>query len=593
LALPAALAALAAALGWSAEVVLSSALAGSSLGLGVLGLARRGVPRYLPFATVGIAGGATVTAAASLPTAQPTGVYAAAAALLAVLAELLRAATPPPGATAPRVRRWSVTRSGLVRRVPDVRPGPRWSVSPTTGAIGAAALPTALAVASIAPALVAALVDPYQTLDQVWKGPPASLLVPPSNAVEGTNVLAALLLTAAAALAAVGFSTGRRVQAVPVILPGVAITLLIAPISIGRGWPSSTMAALTVFTIAMLGLAVTPPPPDVTRARPLRIARTLVFAIGLAAGNAGLAGSLASQELTLFTLGSAVGVGVVAALGGRTQNARILGWLFAAVMAQLFVFTAGVVAGLHRTWSSFGVLAVGAALLLVAATLPRLRRPRALREAATVEWSGYGAALIALALAFDSPRHVAALLAAWGAVLGVAATKPGRRPLERQTLFWASVGCEISAWWLLMRLAAVALPEAYTLPFALLALLVGLLELRQRPDLTSWAAYGPALVSAFLPTLVIVVTTNTTDLREALLLLGAIATLIFGSVRQQQAPVVIGGVVTTIAALHALAVYGPWLLFIPAGLVLLLVGASRERRRRTQERVRGAWVRMR
>ena len=71
------------------------------------------------------------------------------------------------------------------------------------------------------------------------------------------------------------------------------------------------------------------------------------------------------------------------------------------------------------------MLAVGAALLLLAATLPRLRQPESVREAATVEWTGYGAALIAGALAFDSPRHIAALLAAWGAVLGVAADPAG------------------------------------------------------------------------------------------------------------------------------------------------------------------------
>ena len=34
--------------------------------------------------------------------------------------------------------------------------------------------------------------------------------------------------------------------------------------------------------------------------------------------------------------------------------------------------------------------------------------------------------------------------------------------------------------------------EAYTLPFAVFALLVGLLELRIRPDLGSWLGYGPA-----------------------------------------------------------------------------------------------------
>ncbi|SDY72706.1 Predicted membrane protein [Micromonospora pattaloongensis] len=587
LALPGAVAAFAAQLGWPAAIVLTSALAASCTGIAVLALARQQVPHYLPYATVGIVGGATVTGLAALPTALPAGLYAAGATLLGVLAELLRANTTPPGGPAQPAHHWSAL-GPAADRLPPAQPQARWLVSPGRGVVVATALPTALAAVAIAPALLAALVGPYQVLGRIWQGPPPELLDPPRDAMDPTNVLAALLLTVAAALAATGFSGSRASEAVPVVLPGVAITLLIAPISLGRGWPDGTMAALAVFTIAMLGLALTPPPPDTDRARPARIARVVVFVIGLAAGGAGLVGSLATRPLTLFTLGGAVAVGAVAAYFGRAQNARILGWLFAAVMAQLFVLTVGLVAGLPPTTSAFGVLAVGAALLVTATRLPRLRRPEAVRESAVVEWSGYAAALLALALAFDSPRHVAALLAAWGAVLGVVATRPGRQPVERRVIFWAAVACEITAWWLLMALSDVALTEAYTLPFAALALLVGVLELRYRPDLSSWTAYGPALLAAFVPTLVIVLATNSGDLRQLLLLLGAVATLIAGSMRQQQAPVVVGAIVTAITAIHVLTLVGPWLALIPVGIVLLALGATNERRRRTQERLRGA-----
>ncbi|MEV0392714.1 SCO7613 C-terminal domain-containing membrane protein [Polymorphospora rubra] len=588
LALPGALAALAAEFNRTEAVVLAAALAGSSLGVAVLALVGRGVPRYLPYATIGVAGGATVTAAVSLPTDAPTGVYAAAAALLAVLAELLRAATPPPGSGGEPAHRWTVMLGGVMRRMPAA-PVTRWSISPVRGAIVLATVPTVLAFVTIAPALLAALVQPYQSLWRIWQGPPADL---GDAVVEPTNVLTALLLTVATALAAVGFSGGRPAEAIPVSLPGIALTLLIAPISLGLDWPDGTLAGLAVFAIAMLGLALTPPPPDTDRARPVRVARVIVFAIGLAAGGAGLAGSLATADLTLLALGGAVVVGAVAAIFGRSARARILGWVFGAVMAQLFVFTIGVAAGFDPAWSAFGVLGVGALLLLVAARLPRLRQPEATREASTVEWSGYGAALIAAALAYDSPRHVAALLAAWGAVLGVAAIRPGRGPVERRTLFWAAVGCEISAWWLLMGLADVALPEAYTLPFAVLALLVGLLELRQRSDLGSWAAFGPALVAAFLPSLVIMIATDTSTTRRVLLLFGAVATLIIGSVTRRQAPVVTGAVATALVALHALTLAGGWWMLIPTGIVLVALGASNERRRRTQDRVRGALFRM-
>ncbi|HEX5542713.1 MAG TPA: permease, partial [Micromonospora sp.] len=586
LALPGAAAALAAALGWPASAMLTAALAASSLGVALLALARAQVPHYLPYATIGIAGGATLTAVASLFTDLPTGVYAAAAVLLGILAELLRAVTVAPGAADP-LRRRKPTPVGRGRPTGGaVRSG--WSVSPAVGAGVVAALPTALAVTALLPALQAALIVPYQTLHQVWGGPPVALTSPSPGAVNATNVAAALLLTITAALGVTGFSGGRPTHAIPVILPGAAVTLLIAPISLGLPWPASTLAALSVFAISMLGLALTPPPRTAARTQPVRVARIVVFVIGLAGGGAGLAGSLATAQLTLLTLGGAVVVGVVAALAGRTQHARILGWLFASVMAHCFVLTAGLELNIGPEWSAFGVLAVGAALLVVATALPRLHHVEALRENATVEWSGYAAALIALALAHDSLPHIAALLAAWGAVLGVAALRPGRHLTQWRILFWGAVGCEIAAWWLMMYLADVALPEAYTLPLASLALLVGLLELRQRPDLNSWVAYGPALTAALLPTLVLVITNGTSNLRQVLLLLGAVATLIFGSKRQQQAPVVIGAVVTAVAALHALTLVGPWLVLIPVGLVLLALGASSERRRRAQERVKAA-----
>jgi hypothetical protein len=220
--------------------------------------------------------------------------------------------------------------------------------------------------------------------------------------------------------------------------------------------------------------------------------------------------------------------------------------------------------------------------------------PEYRNEATTVEWSGYGSAVLAGVLAYDSPEHLAALMAAFGAVLGLSATRPDRTHRQRRNLFWLAVGFEIIGWWLFMSLSDVVLPEAYTLPFAALALVVGILEVRQRPELSSWAAYGPALLAAFVPTIGIVLATNGGELREVLLLLGAVTTLIIGSRLQQQAPVVVGAAATAIAAVHfAVTLVGPWLVLVPVGVVLLLLGATNENRRRTQERLRGALVRMR
>jgi hypothetical protein len=376
----------------------------------------------------------------------------------------------------------------------------------------------------------------------------------------------------------------------PVVLPGLAVTLLIAPYGLHLPWPAGTTAALGVYTISMLGVALSPPPPPRIVSRALRVTRAIVFGIGLVAGGAGLAGSLATRSTTLVTLGGSAVVGATAALRGTTRTARILGWAAASISAYFFAYVGGLALGLAPHWSAFGVLAVAATVLVVAATLPRLATPEARTEANVLEWSGYAGALLALALAARSTPHLAALLAAWGAVLGVAAVRQGRPVATRRTLLWAAVGFEVAAWWLLANTAEIALPEAYTLPFAGLALIVGVIELRLHPELGSWAAYGPALVAAFVPTLAIVLVTDTDPVRRVVLLLAATATLIAGSMRRQQAPVWVGGVVTTIAAVHELFLASVWLVLIPVGILLLVLGASNEKRRR---RVRATLTRMR
>jgi hypothetical protein len=172
-------------------------------------------------------------------------------------------------------------------------------------------------------------------------------------------------------------------------------------------------------------------------------------------------------------------------------------------------------------------------------------------------------------------------------VLGIAAGRPGRREAERRALFYAALGFEVAAWWMLMTLGHVAVIEAYTLPFAAVALIAGLVELRQRPYLGSWIAYGPALLTAFAPTTAVVLTSQRADLREVLLLLGAVTTLIYGSMRREQAPLTVGAIVTAISAIYfTVTLVGPYLVVFPVGIVLLILGASSENRRRAQQRFR-------
>lgn len=135
--------------------------------------------------------------------------------------------------------------------------------------------------------------------------------------------------------------------------------------------------------------------------------------------------------------------------------------------------------------------------------------------------------------------------------------------------------------------------EAYTLPAAALALGAGLLALRTRPGLTSWPALGPGLVAALLPSLVSVLTgPDPQPVRRLLLGAAALGAVLAGATRRWQAPVLLGGGVLTLLALHELArgwdLLPRWIYLGVGGLALVGLAATYERRRRDVARLRAA-----
>jgi len=416
----------------------------------------------------------------------------------------------------------------------------------------------------------------------------------------GTDVLAAALLTLAGALAALGL--GGRAGAVAsrgvaVAIPGAALTMLIAPAALGWPGPSHATAALLVATLCGLGLALTPAAAQTTAAAALHHAREAVFVLALLAAGAGMTGSLATRAMTIEALAGSVLVGLTGAIGGRYRLARLIGWNVAAGAALLLALASALAAGAPAHWAAFPVLAVAALLLAFPLVLPRIRlRDTTREEIMVIEATAYMGCAGALALTYRAPGATAAVLTALGAVLGLAASRPGREERYRRWLVVSAAATEVVAVWLIARLGGVASIEAYTLPFAALALLIGLMELRRRPDLGSTWAYGPALVAGFAPTLAVVLTTDASTPRRVLLIVAAVLTVAIGSVRRQKAPVIVGSVVTVVATVHELVLLGrllPWwmllLLFVGAGGLLVGLGAAAEQRRR----LRGAIGRMR
>ena len=214
------------------------------------------------------------------------------------------------------------------------------------------------------------------------------------------------------------------------------------------------------------------------------------------------------------------------------------------------------------------------------------------RATAVLEPAAHAGALLALLLTIGSARYAAAVLALWGLAVAVRAL---RSPV-RLAHGVAAAALELGGWWLLLVSASVAVIEAYTVPAAAVALLAGTLALRTRPTLSSWTTHGPALAAALLPTLASVLTGDGHPLRRLLLGAGALVVVLAGAYTRRRAPVVLGGAVLALVALHELVLVWDllprWIPLAAGGLLLVGLAMTLERRRRDLARFRAALTRM-
>jgi hypothetical protein len=601
LAAPGAAATIAVASRSSNTGVLGAALTLAGFGVLVVFALRAAQVRWGAFPAFAVGAAALVVALASIPDlrhADPQGqLWAAAAALVAACAA---ATLPRPD----RARR--AARAGTYGGRPDDRTA--------IAVLGATAAPAALlAITASAPAWLTALVGPYGTLRQVWHGYPAAAV--PQGA--RTAMLTLLLLTAVAAVTAVTLGGERYLLATT--LPPLACLALVVPSAMGAPGQATSWVALGVALATGLGAALSPPTLP-SAARMLRGTAGVVCAV---TGATGLAGSLATRGGTLAALGVLLVAALTAAVLGRDPAVRMVAWLVASAAGFALPVAIFAAVGQPVRPAAFGVLAVCALLLATAAFLARTPFPRRspapsasptpvdlgdipaggdpltgaspkpaqaggrVAEAGVVELAAALGATLALLLALGSARHAAAVLTIWGLLLGAAALRPDRPAIRRQWLVRGALAAELAACWLLLYSVEVGLPEAYTLPFAAVAVLTGAVELRRRPELSSWTAYGAALAGGFLPSLVLVLAGEDAVWRWVTLFAAAIVTVILGSWRRRRAPVVAGaGVAVAVAVTEMIrllvqgAIAGAVLVAV-AGLVLIVFGALSEQRLRS------------
>lgn len=244
----------------------------------------------------------------------------------------------------------------------------------------------------------------------------------------------------------------------------------------------------------------------------------------------------------------------------------------------------GAAAGWQPQYTALLVLAVPVAAALLAARLGSSP------TTVPVDIAGALAGLLAIGLAAASADlpMLALVLALCGVITAGTAIRPDRRPVAH-----ASAALFVLASW--VRLAAwdIGTPEAYTLPVTVPALLVGALHRRRDPQVSSWTAYGPGLAATLLPSLV--TAWGDPDWKRPLLLgLAALAVTLLGGGHHLQAPLLLGGTVLALDALHELAPYlvqvtgalPRWAPPALAGLMLLALGATYEQRLRDARRMR-------
>ncbi|WP_405630914.1 hypothetical protein OG933_35175 [Streptomyces sp. NBC_00016] len=443
------------------------------------------------------------------------------------------------------------------------------------GVVLASGVVQAGAVLWAVPAVGVTLLGPVAWLRHIWAGAPADSRAAvtadafwPPYAVTVPLVL----LAVAAVLATAVRGAERRPQALTAALTLTWAAVLVTPTALELPY---------LVGLLIQGLTVPALLAPALRGAAARTATGLALLTSL--GLAFL--SLATEPATLGVLASLTVVFAVAAWRGRqapVSAAAALGWATALACAV------GASAGWRPEIVALLVLVVPVAAALLAA---RLDDPV---TTVTVEVTGAVAGFVAIALAVADPPLLALVLSLCGVIAAGTAVRPDRRDVG-----YAAVALFVLASWVRLAAWQVELPEAYTLPVTVPALLVGALRRRRDPASSSWTAYGPGLTVTLLPSLA----TAWSDVEWTRpLLLGAAGLLLtlLGARHRLRAPLVLGGSVLALVTLHELAPYlvqvtdalPRWVPPALAGLLLLALGATYEQRLRDVRRVREVLGRM-
>ncbi|MEV6588825.1 SCO7613 C-terminal domain-containing membrane protein [Streptomyces acidicola] len=464
------------------------------------------------------------------------------------------------------------------------------------GLVAASACVQALAVSWTLPLVALAVVGPLGWVERIWSAAPADAraaalttdLPWPAHSATGPLVL----IVVAGVLVLAGRGTVWRVQALTVALVlGVAAVFVVpAVLELPYVVGMVVQGLVVVAVLALAGAAARPAEPEepdegATAVRsPLpatAVILTLITSLSLACV------ALASRTATLVVL--AVLVVVFAAAAAWRRESGVCCAPAALTYATALTCAIGSAAAWQPQHTALLVLAVPVVAAVVAARL------EGSPMTVPVEVTGAAAGLLAIGLAFTDPPVLALVLGLAGVIASGTALRPDRRHIGyvAAALFLLAAWVRLASW-------GVGTPEAYTLPVTVPALVLGVVRRRRDPQVSSWTAYAPGLAVTLVPSLL--AAWGDPDWPRPLLLgAAALAVTLLGARHHLQAPLVLGGTVLALVALHELAPYiaqvvGALPRWVPpalAGLALLALGATYEQRLRDARRVREALGRFR
>ncbi|MFD5553486.1 SCO7613 C-terminal domain-containing membrane protein [Streptomyces sp. NPDC127068] len=478
----------------------------------------------------------------------------------------------------------------------------RWPAGPVRrGALLAAGVVQTAGLLWAGPVVALGVVGPLRQWGAVWSGTPEHL--PSSAGAAGLpEPLAATVVLGVLAAVAYGLAVLRERGGVPDPRLRLAVVVLgwAGAVSLPLALRLPYAAALTAYGVLVAVLvaqgcrrggtapgSATPGEEGGPAALPHP---ALPLALLTSFSTTSLA--LATQTATLVVLGAlcALSGGAGRALrGSRVPLAAPVAAVVCLGYATGLLGAVGAALDLGHPGTALLVLTVPTVTVLLAAWLGDDPLTRA------VEGGGVPAAVVAVLLAVPDAAALSLVLGLCGGLAAVTALRADRRAAGyvAATLFVLSAWARLLGW-------EVTAPEAYALPVTVLALAVGVLRRRGRPLTSSWTAYGPGLAVTLLPSLM-AAWSDTGWVRPLLLGAGALGVTLVGARHRLQAPLVLGGTVVALVALHELAPYVAqvagalprWLPPALAGLLLLTVGATYEHRLRDVRRFRTALGRLR